>query len=63
MILCDVNVLVYAFKQDEPRHEEYVAWLDRTVNGDEPYGVSELVLLVLRPHSDASEDLSRPGIA
>ena len=44
MILCDVNVLVYAHKEGSPRHEDYRAWLAEVVNGDEPYGVAELVL-------------------
>lgn len=28
MILPDVNVLVYAFRADTPRHGEYAAWLE-----------------------------------
>jgi toxin-antitoxin system PIN domain toxin len=37
-------VLVYAHREDSPRHKEFHAWLDGVVNGDEPYGVSDLVL-------------------
>lgn len=44
MILCDVNVLVYAHKEGVPRHEDYRDWLDGVVNGDEPFGVCDLVL-------------------
>ena len=44
MILVDVNVLVYAHREDTSRHLEYHAWVDGVVNGDEAYGVSDLVL-------------------
>jgi hypothetical protein len=39
-------VLLYAFRRDAPRHEEYRHWLDSVVNGDAAYGVS--------PHTLAS---------
>lgn len=44
MILCDVNVLVYAFRADAPRHADYRAWLLERLSGDESVAVSELVL-------------------
>jgi toxin-antitoxin system PIN domain toxin len=44
MILCDVNVLVYAHKEGAPRHVEYRDWLADVVAGDSAYAVSELVL-------------------
>lgn len=44
MILVDVNVLVYAFRKDSERHEEYHQWLLETVNGDSAFGMSELAL-------------------
>ena len=44
MILCDVNVLVYAHKTGAPRHREYRAWLERTLAEEAAYGVSGLVL-------------------
>ena len=44
MILPDVNVLLYAFRRDAERHNEYRAWLDDVVNGDAAYGVSTQVL-------------------
>lgn len=44
MLLIDVNVLVYAFRQDSPGHASYKSWLDKAIGGDEPVGVSELVL-------------------
>ena len=44
MILCDVNILVYAHKEGADRHDEYRAWLEDALNGDETFGVSDLVL-------------------
>jgi hypothetical protein len=44
MLLCDVNVLVYAYREDLERHHEYATWLDEIVNGARPFGVSDLVL-------------------
>jgi toxin-antitoxin system PIN domain toxin len=44
MLLCDVNVLVYAHKRGAPRHEEYRGWLERLLSGDAAYGASDLVL-------------------
>jgi len=44
VILLDVNVLVHAFREASPEHAAYRAWLEATVAGDEPFGLSELVL-------------------
>ncbi len=44
MILPDVNVLLYAFRRDSARHDEYHAWLEEVVNGDAAYGMSPQVL-------------------
>ena len=44
MILCDVNVFVYAHRRDAHDHRGYREWLERTINGDEAYGVNDLVL-------------------
>jgi toxin-antitoxin system PIN domain toxin len=44
MILADVNVLVYAHREDSARHAAYKQWLEDLINGDQAYGVSELVL-------------------
>ena len=38
----DVNVLIGAFLSDAPAHEVCSRWLNRLVNGDEAYGLSEL---------------------
>jgi|SRR5262249_31976891 len=44
MLLPDVNVLVYAHRRDAPDHAQYLAWLERLINGDEAYGLADLVL-------------------
>lgn len=44
MLLTDVNVLVYAHRRDAPQHGHYEKWVEAMVNGDEPFGMSELVL-------------------
>lgn len=44
MILPDVNVLLYAFRRDSARHDEYRDWLKGVVNGDAAYGLSPQVL-------------------
>ncbi len=40
----DVNVLLYAFRQDSVEHAAYQQWLHQTLTGPEPIGISELVL-------------------
>lgn len=44
MILPDVNVLVYAHREDVPRHPEFRGWLEAVAGGDETFGLSDLVL-------------------
>jgi toxin-antitoxin system PIN domain toxin len=44
VILPDVNVLIYAFRQDVPQHAICRAWLNGVIMGDARFGVSPLVL-------------------
>src|ERR1051325_7978172 len=44
MILPDVNVLVYAFRSDDPHHAASKPWLDRVVLGEARFGISRLAL-------------------
>jgi uncharacterized protein len=44
MVLPDVNVLVYAHREDAAHHAACRAWLEDVVNGNESFGISELVL-------------------
>jgi len=44
LILPDVNVLIYAFRTDSERHDDYKAWLESVVNGPSAYGIVPQVL-------------------
>ncbi len=44
MILCDVNVLVYAHREDAVDHKRYATWLEGAIDSESAYGLSELVL-------------------
>lgn len=44
MILPDVNVLIYAFREDAKDHRQYRKWLVERVESSEAFGLSELVL-------------------
>ena len=44
MILPDVNVLIYAFREDSPEHEKCRLWLESVVRGEMAYGMSPQVL-------------------
>jgi hypothetical protein len=44
LILPDVNVLLYAFRDDSVDHGRHRDWLDGVVNGAEAYGMSSQVL-------------------
>ena len=43
MILPDVNVLVYAHREDAADHDRFRDWLEDLVNGDHAYGIAGLV--------------------
>lgn len=44
MILCDVNILVYAFRGDMPDHARFREWLRAGLSGPQQFAASELVL-------------------
>lgn len=45
MKLCDVNVLIYAHREDaSPEHEAYAHWLTAMATGPSAFGLSESVL-------------------
>lgn len=53
MILRDVNVLVYAFRQDVQQHAVASEWLKKVIFGKPRFGVSHLVLAaVIRISTD-----------
>ncbi|HWH98526.1 MAG TPA: VapC toxin family PIN domain ribonuclease, partial [Pseudolysinimonas sp.] len=47
MLLLDVNVLVYAMREDDHRHERCVTWLRSALDGAEPVGIPELAVVGL----------------
>ena len=47
MILPDVNVLVYAFRADEPNHPVARHWLEGVLRGDTKFGLSKMLLSAL----------------
>jgi toxin-antitoxin system PIN domain toxin len=44
MLLIDVNVLLYAYRNAAPEHKSYLQWLEGCINSDQPFGLAELVL-------------------
>jgi len=44
MLLLDVNVVVYAYRDDAPNHAAFRRWLEDLVNGDEAFGIAHVVL-------------------
>lgn len=45
MRMCDVNVLIYAHREDaSPEHEAYASWLTEMATGPSAFGLSESVL-------------------
>jgi toxin-antitoxin system PIN domain toxin len=44
LILCDVNVLIYAFRSDAENHPLYKSWLESVINGPSAYGIAPQVL-------------------
>jgi len=43
MILPDVNVLIYAYREEAPEHRAHAAWLNGLVSGSEQFGMSPQV--------------------
>lgn len=44
MIFPDINVLIYAHREDSPEHEAYAEWLLGLVTGPEPFALSSHTL-------------------
>jgi toxin-antitoxin system PIN domain toxin len=44
MLLIDVNVLIYAYREDAPNHSAYRRWLADLISSGEPFGLIDLVL-------------------
>lgn len=66
MILMDVNVLVYAHREDVKDHQAYRDWLESVLNSETAFGYSELVLsgfLRVVTHSKVFEQPSSIDVA
>lgn len=66
MVLPDVNVLVYAHREDAEEHVRYRRWLEDLVNAPGAYGLSDLVLsgfLRIVTHPRVFEEPTRPEVA
>jgi hypothetical protein len=44
MELPDVNVLIYAHREDAPEHDKYAAWLANLARGAAPFALSSVTL-------------------
>ena len=44
MMLLDVNILVNAHRKDAPHHALLRGWLEDLINGDQVYGIADIVL-------------------
>lgn len=44
MQLPDLNVLIYAHREDSPEHERYAAWLHELAGGTEPFALASATL-------------------
>src|SRR5437879_10684206 len=44
MMLLDVNILVNAHRKDAPHHALLKGWLEDLINGDQAYGIADIVL-------------------
>jgi toxin-antitoxin system PIN domain toxin len=47
MILPDVNVLIYAFRPDEPNHPVARPWLEQVIQRDAKFALSKMLLSAL----------------
>ena len=66
MMLMDVNVLVYAHREDAQDHRAYRDWLESVINSNIAYGFSELVLsgfIRVVTHPKVFEMPSTPEVA
>jgi hypothetical protein len=43
MLMPDVNILIYAHREEEKCHEAYAKWLKTLIDGAEPFALSVLV--------------------
>lgn len=61
MILCDVNVLLAAFRADHPDHGGLRPWLTSILTGIEPVGVSDATLVAVVRLATSAHVFKRPS--
>ena len=61
MILPDVNVLIYAFRANDPRHHVSRAWLNGVVAGDSRFAISRLALSAVVRITTGSRGYQNPA--
>ena len=44
MVLLDVNVLLYAHREESPDHPQHRSWLEELIHSPQAYGMTDLVL-------------------
>jgi len=44
MLMPDVNILVYAHREESPAHKRYAQWVTALASGPEPFALSEPVM-------------------
>ena len=44
MVLLDVNVLLYAHREETPDHLKYRSWLEELIHSPQAYGMTDMVL-------------------
>ena len=49
MLLLDVNVLLYAHREEMVRHRDYRLWLEDVLNGEAAFGIAVEVLSAFIP--------------
>lgn len=63
MILCDANLLLYAYDASSDSHERSRRWLEGVLSGDEPVGLAWVTLLAfLRISTNARAVLHPLGV-
>jgi toxin-antitoxin system PIN domain toxin len=60
VVVVDANVLLYAVNRSSSNHESARRWLERALNGDEPVGMTWMVLLAFVRISTLAAFAARP---
>jgi toxin-antitoxin system PIN domain toxin len=60
VILCDANLLLYAYDASAPQHARSRQWLEATLSGEEPVGIAWLTVLAFLRISTNPRALAHP---